>query len=201
MYVYRAIMHGLMEAQMQTKPKSNSIITHTVRELDDGNIEITFHVKDAGDVVLNTKHLHDDIMQRAAVHGLIQRISDAAAKSRDEVTGKPASTQEKRDSMADLVAYYHTGTKEWKRAGTGEGGGKSITIEAIARIKSISYEMATDYAERYAKAKFEGNTKKCLAFLRTGKQVMEAIAAIRAERQTAPVVDADAALDEMDAGA
>ena len=182
---------------MQSKPKSNSVITHLVTELDDGNMTITFNVRDAGEVVLNTSRLHDDIMQRAAVHGLIQRISDAAALSRDADTGKSASPADKLAAMQALVSHYETGTSEWKRAGTGEGGGKSITVEAIARVKQIPYETALDYVNRYAEAKFGGNGKKCLAFLRQSAQVIDAIAEIRKARTSGPKIDADAALSEL----
>ena len=179
---------------MQTKAKGNSVITHAL----DGD-KITFTVLGAGAVVMDTTKLADAIMQRAAIHGLIQRISDAAALGRDPDTGRSASPMDKLSAMTELVAYYETGTEEWKRTGTGEGGGKSITIEAIAKVKSVPYEVAVDYVERYAKAKFEGDTKKTLAFLRKSGSVAEAIAEIRKSRQGAPVVDADKALDEMGA--
>ncbi len=191
---------------MQTKAKGNSVITHAL----EGD-KITFTVLGAGAVTMDTEKLHDDIMQRAAIHGLIQRISDAAAIGRDPETGRSASPAEKLAAMTELVAYYETGTADWKRTGTGEGSGKSITIEAIARVKSISYEIAADYVERYAKTGsyttgplgsprkeyFNGNTTKCLAFLRKSTAVAEAIADIRKSRQGAPVVDADKALDEL----
>ncbi len=182
---------------MQIKAKGNSVITHSVEDLADGNLTVAFNVLGAGSVVLDTSKLHDKIMQHAAVHGLIQRISDAAAIGRDQETGRSASPMDKLTAMTELVSYYETGTEDWKRTGTGEGGGKSITVEAIAKVKSVSYEIAMDYAERYAIKAFNGDTKKCLAFLRKSGSVAEAIADIRKSRQGAPVVDADKALDEL----
>jgi hypothetical protein len=176
---------------MQTKAKANSVITHAM----EGDV-ITFKVKDAGEVGLDLTKLHEAIVKRAAVHGMIQRISDAAAISRDAETGQSATPKEKLAAMSALIDHYHSGTEEWRRTGTGEGGGKSLTIEAIAEVKGISYEAAEAEVVKFAEKRNE-STKAILAFLRKGEKVMRAMEAIRARRQGAPKVDADEALQEM----
>lgn len=104
---------------MQTKPKSNSIITHTAAVTDQGYNEITFTVRGAGQVTVDFEMLHPTIVARAAVHGMIQRISDAAAISRNTENGLAATPADKLLAMEKLVAHYHSGTDQWSRVQSG----------------------------------------------------------------------------------
>lgn len=122
---------------MQTKSKSNSVVTH--RLLESGVLAIT--VKGAGvqlegaeqpeDAVLcfDPKLCAETTRQRAELHGWIQRISDAAAIGRDTKTGLPATPRTKLEAMTKLVDYYQSGAMEWKMAGTGGAGGGSGAAE------------------------------------------------------------------------
>lgn len=176
---------------MQVKAKSNSVITHRLEGRD-----IIFVVKDAGEVKLEMGNLSTAILERAAIHGMIQRISDAAALGRDTETGASASPRDKLEAMRKLVEYYQSGTEEWKRSGSGEGGGNSITLEAVAQVKGWTYEQAeAEVAKAATKRGIE--VKKVLAELRGAKAIREAIEAIRAKRAGPVKADADALLAEM----
>lgn len=186
------VPHGAaryMEAHM--KPKSNSVVT-----VQQDGARLTFDVRGAGVFVFDTAKVHADNMAKAAMHGWKQRLSDAAALSRNADNGQPASPAEKLAAIQSLGNWYMEGGAEWARVGGG-GGGLSITIEAIAAIKGVEYDAAEGYVADFAKRKFEGDTKKALAFLREGKRVAEKIAELRAARAPAPKVDADNALDEL----
>lgn len=115
---------------MQTKPKSNSIITHSLVD----NV-ITFKVQDAGAVELDMAEISTAVINHAAVHGMIQRVSDGAAKSRDAITGKPASPGEKLAAMIRIVDHYMTGTTDWNltREGGSEGG---LLFRALCAARS-----------------------------------------------------------------
>lgn len=104
---------------MQTKPKSNSTITHKV----DGNV-ITFQARGKsaepdkpgpviGETSLDLTKVHDGLHRRAEIHGWIQRISDAAAISRNPETGLPATAGDKLSAMDRLVQHYMSGTGDW----------------------------------------------------------------------------------------
>lgn len=114
---------------MQTKPKSNSVITHEVA----GNV-ITFHVKQAGDIVFDMDSVSVENRERAAIHGFIQRISDGAAMSRDPVSGKPATPAEKMARMSAIADHYQSGSTDWsmRREGTGVEGG--LLFRALTRL-------------------------------------------------------------------
>lgn len=172
---------------------------------------VTFKVKGHDDITLDWSKLSPEVQMRAGLAGMAQvRIVDRAAVGMTDDDGNILSEADriamKHSRMAELVEHYHTGTSEWNLAGTG-GGGRSITIEAIGRVKGISYDEAKAEVEKFANLQrkmpngslmsYKGDTKKALAFLRSGKAVSEAIAAIRAERTPAPKVDADAALAEL----
>ena len=162
---------------------------------------VTFKVRGHDDLVLHMDKIHPDNLRRAACAGFAQvRIVDAAAVPAADKDGNIIPADErvamKHDRMAALITHYESGTPEWSRQSEG-GGARSITVEAIARVKGVSYEEADCYVTDYATRNYGGDRKECLTFLREGKRVMEAMAAIRAERAPAPKVDADTALDEM----
>lgn len=183
------------------KPKSNSVVT--VQLLDDGRIQYDVLGATNGAVIFDPKKASASNRAHAEFHGWKQRGADGAALSRDTDTGQPASPNEKRERIAALMAFYEEGTDDWSRVGVG-GGGKSLTVEAIAAEKGIDYDAAETMVEEFAKTgkdgkgnAFNGDTKKALAFLRQGAKVGARMEEIRKARMPAPKVDADAALNEL----
>jgi hypothetical protein len=184
---------------MATKEMKENQHVQPVVDVEAGTV--TFRTRGHPDIVLHAAKLHPDVMRRAALVGMAQvRIVDAAAVGMTDDDGniipEAGRIALKHERMAALVEHYETGTAEWSRVGQG-GGGRSITVEAIARVRGITYDAAKAETDGFAAKKFNGDTKKALAFLRDGKRVQDAIAAIRAERTKAPKVDADSALDEL----
>jgi hypothetical protein len=175
---------------MQTKPKSNSVITHSLSE--DGST-ITFHVQGAGDVVIDMNKLSPVILLRASQHGIIQRISDRAAIGRDPETGKSASAGDKLDAMQELAEHYMTGTSEWSLTGNGGPRG-GMLFRALCRL----YEgKPADEIQTWLGTK-NANEKKAL---RKSKPVADIIATIEAEQLKAAGIDVEkvgsALLDEL----
>lgn len=178
--------------QMVTeKRKGNSVVTVSYAD----NL-MHIEVLGAGSIVFDKARASRECRAEAEDHGWEQRLRDAAAIGRDEDTGASATPQDKYARVAALAEYYMTGATEWARVGQG-GGGRSLTVEAIARVKGVEYPVAEAYVADFAKAKHGGDTRKALAFLRTAKAVMEAMDAIRKERLPTPAVDADKALEEL----
>lgn len=180
-----------MKSNQQVKPVIN---------VESGTV--TFEVRGFAPLTLDMERLHPEIVKRAALVGMAQvRIVDAAAIGMEDDDGNIMPEADrialKRDRMAALIEHYHSGTSEWSRKGTGEGGGRSITVEAIARVKGVDYDTAKSMVARHAEAVCGGDTKKALANLRQAAKVLEAIAAIRAERTPKPKADADALLEEI----
>lgn len=184
---------------MQTKPKSNSVITSSVA----GQL-IVFNVKGVGAIEFDTAKVHADVFTRAAMHGFIQRVSDAAAISRNPDTGLPASPKDKYEAMKAIVDHYMTGTEEWsrRRAGGGEGrdsGG--LVVQALARVYGNTVAEAEATIARTMEKK--GLDRKAALKLWAGTdKVTAAVAEIKAERAAAAAktasVDADDLLNELE---
>lgn len=169
--------------------------------------EVRFVIADGGaELVLHMDLCAEVVRKRAALAGMAQvRIVDAAAVELQDDEGNVIPAEDriatKRERMARLIAHYETGTTDWTLRQAGGGSARSLTVDAIARVKACSYEAADAYVTEYAARNYEGDRKECLAFLRDGKRIAEAMDAIRAERNAkrAHKVDADAALEEMGA--
>lgn len=169
---------------MNTKAKSNSVITHEVNEHS-----LVFNVQGAGRLVFNTLLVSKENHMQAKMHGFIQRISDAAAISRDPETGQPASAQDKFDAMSRLVAHYESGTSEWSRkpvAGERERGG--LLFKALCKMSPTK---TPDEIRTW----MDGKTKAQLSAIRTSAKVATVIESIR---PVSADVDVDAMLDELE---
>lgn len=175
---------------MQTKAKSNSVVTTSLVE---GKLVIA--VLGSGSVTFDPSKADKALRQRAEMHGWTQRLVDAAAMSRDDVTGQPATPADKFEAIKGLADHYMSGTPDWSRKSAG-GFGKSITLAAIALVQGITYEAAEANVAAMAKKRGE-EAKETLKFLATGGRVMKAIAEIRAKAVKPASVDADKALAEM----
>ena len=160
--------------------KSNSVITHSVT----GNV-ITFNVIGFGALKFDTDKVSNECANHAALHGFVQRISDAAAMSRDPKTGKPATPQEKYDAMAALVAHYESGTPEWSRVRAGDGSPKGQTLRALC----IAFPNKTP---EEIKTWFGGLSKDAKSNVRASQKVRDAIATFT------DTTAGDAILDEWD---
>ena len=116
---------------MATKAKSNSVITAKPDKQG-----ITFTVLGVGDIVLGFDQLSASVRQRAMVHGLTQRISDAAAIPFNKEENRYATPQEKFEAMQALVEHYHTGTEEWSR--TRAAGGSRVDGETTLILRAVA---------------------------------------------------------------
>lgn len=99
---------------MNQKAKSNSVLTSKV---EGSVLEIT--VLGAGTILFDAEQAHPANRQRAEMHGWTQRLSDAAAKSRDPKTGLPVSPLAKFEAVNQLAEWYMRGGDQWKRTGDG----------------------------------------------------------------------------------
>lgn len=172
--------------------RSNSIIgTEIIRRPEDQEpIGIMFTVKGAGVVSLQLSKIHADNLRHAAIHGMIQRISDAAAISRNPETGAAASPEAKLEAMQKLVAHYESGTAEWTRVReAGPKGG--LLFEALVRMGNSAEEV---------REFLDGLSDKEQAALREDSDVAPIIAQIKAEKakaDTGPKPDTKAMLASL----
>lgn len=136
---------------MDTKPREGAIVTVDVNR---AIREMTVNVRGAGSTTLHLGRMHADNLDYAAFHGMEQRLRDAAAQSRDPITGLSAPAIDKLAAVARLVEHYESGSAEWTTRGQGSGGDVGILIAAIvaAGLKSDTPEFRANVR---AKSKVE----------------------------------------------
>jgi len=181
---------------MNAKPKSNSIITHTLFK-DDRGLVLRMNVLGAGYDDLIVDQLHGDIKAHAMVHGLVQRLSDAAALSRNPETGQPATPADKLAAVKARIAHYNSGTDQWamKRAAGGARDTGGVILQAIMAVRGwTDPATARERIEDLARAKGI-EYRKFLNHLATSERVAAEIARIRAAQTD---LDADELMDELE---
>jgi len=177
---------------MQTKPKANSIIT--VSRPEDRPSIILFEVKGAGNLEFDMEKVHASNTARAAIHGFIQRVSDAAAKGRDPKTGASASPSTKHANMKRLVDHYMSGAETWSPARTdGATALDQVILAAVVEATGKTHdEVRAMIAAGAQKGKL--SERDYLKALGTAKLVKPIVDRIRGE---GVVADGDDLLADM----
>lgn len=155
-----------------------------------GELVLTFR---HGEVLrVNPETLNPEIQRMAMLHGLKQKLVDAAAISRDTTTGRAATIATKYNAVKEIFDRI-TGASGWPawnkpRAG-GAGGQGGLLARAIARYKSVTVEQAKAHLDRLTDAQKQA--------LRTLPQIATIINELRAESAKPAGIDADALLDGL----
>ena len=193
---------------MATKAKSNSIITaHPAEDFQ----SITFKVKDAGELTLNLHKMSPKLIAWASVHGMTQRISDAAAIPFNKEENRYATAGEKYAAMQALVEHYHTGTEDWSRTravgGSRVDGETTLILRAVAEHQGVAVDDMRERVKAIA-TKRETTPKAYLAGVLATAQGAKGVGALapiaaiyarlKAEQPVAAVkLDADELLGEL----
>ena len=165
--------------------------------------DIEASVTDDGALVLEFRHgetlrlhpemLNPEIQRAALLHGLKQKLVDAAAISRDTATGRAATIITKFDAVKEIFDRI-TGAggawPAWNKPRAGGGGGQGgLLARAIARYKSVPVEAAKAYLDRLTDAQKQA--------LRVAPQIATIINELRLESAKPAGIDADALLDGL----
>ena len=132
--------------------------------------------------------LSDEIKLAALMHGLKQKIGDAAAIKCDPTTGKPADLATKRKNMQEIITRLQSG--QWSVIGQGGGRTYGVLLEALYRM----YQGRKTYEElgEFLKAK----TKEQKAALEVDKRIAPFVMEVKAER--AKEVDVEDLLADLE---
>lgn len=165
--------------------KSTSVVSANIdRQL------LTINVDGAGTIAVDLEELGGEIVRFAAMHGLKQKICDAAAIPRDLETGKSATPQQKYEAMLRVVETLRRG--EWNAA-RGEGGGVKggLLFRALCRMQPSK-------TPEEIRAFLDKRTKEEQAALRKNARVAAIIAELQAESAKSVDVDTDELLSELE---
>ena len=168
-----------------TETKRTPAITAAI----DGYV-LTFTGDNGRVLALDAQSLSREVWDAATMHGLKQKIGDAAAISRNPETGRSATTDDKFDAMAEVFNRLLAG--HWNKpreSGDGAGAG-GLLFKALCRVKS-------DKTPAEVRAYLDGRTKEEQAALRKVPVIAAAIDAIRAEAAKAAGIDGEALLADF----
>ena len=178
--------------------RKNALITVALSETG----LLTFTVGNAGKFDLDRSTLASDIREKAEIHGLVQKVSDAAAIAKDDLKGKSpdeiaATKFEAMKSVADRLI-----SGEWsKRSGDGSSPVAGIIYRAFE-------EYVTDMAAKRKKtapaadairARYDAMSRAEQLALRNIPEVATIMERIRAERgsKSESKVDTSGLLKEL----
>lgn len=170
--------------------------------LNDG--ALSFTVGDAGSFAIDTSTLANDIRNKALLHGLIQKVSDAAAMPKSEFKGKSeADIASMKFAAMKAVADRLTGeTPEWsKRSGDGSGQVAGIIYRAFEEwvlATAKAKKVKTPPTVEAIRAKYDAMDRAGQLALRNIPEVSAIMERLRSERGSkAEAVDTSALLDEL----
>lgn len=136
--------------------------------------------------------LSPDIAEHALMHGLKQKLIDAAAISRNPETGRSASVVDKYEAIAAVWGRLLAGQWNKAREGGAGGGTGGLLLRALVRM------YAGKKTETALREYLAGRTDAEKAALRKNPKVARIIEEIRAESADDSGIDSDALLDGID---
>ena len=165
--------------------KRNATITATIIN---NTLALTF--ANGETLTMRGDALTSDVQQYAMMHGLKQKLVDAAAISRNPETGRPATVEDKYQAVKTVYDRLLAGAWNATREGGGATGG--LLLQALVRM----------YAGRKTpdelRAFLADKTDAEKTALRKNPRVAQIIEEIRAETGKAASIDTDGLLGELE---
>lgn len=163
---------------------------------------LTFNVVGVAEpITIDVSALSEEIRNRAMLHGLIQKVSDAAAMPKAELTGTEIeNATRKRNAMAAVAETIIAGDWSKRREG-GAGPVAGIIYRAFAefaadKAKAAKKPVPTDTQLR---ALYDKQDRKAQLALRNVPEIAAIIERMKSERPAAAIaaVDTSALLGEL----
>jgi len=174
-------------ATIKNDVKKVPAIAATINDAQDGMI-INFSNGDA--IVVNTHEMSATILQYATMHGLKQKLVDAAAISCNPETGRPATIGDKYDAVKSVYDRLMSGSWNKPREGGAAVAG-GLLFKALCRM----YDTKTPEFIREFLAKKSDAEKTAL---RKNPRVASIIEEIKAENAKDDDGSSDELLNELE---
>lgn len=160
---------------------------HTMEGCDSAALTLNF--ANGKELVISTNNLKDGLLYMAAIHGLKQKLVDAAALTRNPETGRAATVEDKYQAVKAVYDRLLAG--QWNAVREGGGATGGLLLQALVRM----------YAGRKTpdelRAFLADKTDAEKTALRKNPRVAQIIETIREETGKAANVDTDAMLNEL----
>ena len=172
---------------MNDMTKRNATITAAIN----GNtLALTF--ANGETLTMRGDALNSDVQQYAMMHGLKQKLVDAAAISRNPETGRAASVEDKYQAVK--VVYDRLLAGQWNA--TREGGGATGGLLLQALVRMYAGRKTADELKAFLADKSDAEKTA----LRKNPRVATIIEEIRAEQGKTADIDTDELLGELEEG-
>jgi len=136
---------------------------------------LTLTFADGRDIAIDLNSLSESIKQQAMLHGLKQKLVDAAALSRNPETGRSATLDDKFAAVKEvadrITSADGTWNKERKSGDAAENGGNLL-------LRAIQHMTGKD--RTYAESFLNSKTKEQRAALKKNPRVLSAMAELQA---------------------
>lgn len=148
---------------------------------------LTLTFSDGNELIVDAANLSEDIRGAAIMHGLKQKLVDAAAIPRNTDTGRSATLADKYDAIKEVADRITSIGGTWNKVrGDGESAGNGLLVRALMQMSGKSRsEMET---------KLEPMSKEQKAALRNNPKVAAIIAELKAAQSD---IDSDELLNEL----
>lgn len=180
-----------MNDVMKAKPAIEATVTRSAEDGKENGIALTFG--NAKVLAMTLDQLKPEVILAATLHGLKQKLVDAAAISRDTTTGKAATIETKYDAVKEVYDRLLAG--EWNKRR--EGGGATGGLLKRALVELYAGRKTAEQIEEWLATKDE----KAKAALRKEERVAAIIERLRLESSkpgdAAPAADLLAELDGL----
>lgn len=167
------------------------------------NAALTFTVGEAGSFVIDTAELSDDIRMRALLHGIVQKVSDAAAIAKADLPKDPKkAAAAKFEAMKSVADRLTAPDGEWsKRSGDGSGPVQGVIYRAFEEWVETMAKAAKKPvpASDAIRARYDAMDRAGQLALRNVPAIAEIIERIKSERGGKAVnsVDTDSLLGDL----
>lgn len=141
-------------------------------------------------LAMDASQLTSDIARAATMHGLKQKLVDAAAISRNPETGRAASINDKFQAVKTVFDRLLAG--QWNA--TREGGGATGGLLLQALVRMYAGKKTADQLRDYLAGKSDAEKTA----LRKNPKVAAIIDEIRAENGKTASIDTDELLNELE---
>lgn len=158
--------------------KKNAIVSTSIDAL-----VLTVNVEGFDPIVIDAAKLSEDIRNAAMMHGLKQKIVDAAALPKDDA-GNAATPGDKHSAMVSVAAQIAEGDWNKRGEGTGDSAPSGIIFLAYAEVmRTLAAKKKIDVpADERLREMYDAKDRKAQLALRTNPDIASAMERIKAER-------------------
>ena len=174
---------------MATQTEAKRPVPALAVEIDDATLTLNFSHGEA--LTLKLEQLSPAIRHAAMMHGLKQKLVDAAAIARNPDTGRSATIDDKYAAVREVYDRITAPNGTWNKVR--EAGGGDTKVKGGLLVRAMMRLTGKDNAAIVAY--INDLSKEEVAALRKNPRVQDAIAAIQAEQTKTDGIDSDSLLD------